>query len=249
MTSSLSSTLTQLAGKTAIVTGASRGIGSAISRALAAQGVRVALVARSQPSLEALAQEIGNKAFAAPCDLTQTDAVHQMAEMVAGEFGGAPDIIVNNAGVFDLALLHDVTTSDFEAAIQTNLTAPFLLIREFLGRMRERASGHIITIGSIADRNVMPENGAYSAAKYGLRALHEVLRIELNGTGVRATLVSPGAVDTELWDSLLSTPGPEGRMLPSREQMLKPSALADAVLYVASQPQTVNVDELRLSHS
>lgn len=247
MTSSFSSS--PLVGKTAVVTGASRGIGAAIARAFAAQGVCVALVARSKPSLEVLAQEMGNNAFAAPCDLTQPDAVHQMAEMVAGKFGGVPDIIVNNAGVFDLALLHQITPSAFEAAIQTNLTAPFLVIREFLGDMRKRGAGHIITIGSIADRNVMPENGAYSAAKYGLRAMHEVLRMELNGTGVRATLVSPGAVDTELWDSLLTTPGPEGRMLPRREQMLKPSALADAVLYVASQPQAVNVDELRLSHS
>lgn len=240
---------TPLAGKTAIVTGASRGIGAAIASALAEQGVRVALVARTEPLLKTLAQKIGGGAFSALCDLTLPESVAAAAKVVRREFGGAPDIIVNNAGLFELGAVHETSPSMFDSIVRTNLTAPFLLTHEFLSQMLERKTGHVVTIGSIADRHVMPENGAYSAAKYGLRALHEVLRLELNGSGVRATLVSPGAVDTNLWDKFLTDDVPEGRMLPDRSIMLQPAAIADAVVYAISQPPTVNIDELRLSHS
>ena len=113
--------------------------------------------------------------------------------------------------------------------------------------MRARKRGHIISIGSIADRVAFPENAAYAASKFGLRGLHEVLRAELAGSGVRATLVSPGAVDTPLWDEI----DPDNRARVSRRArtMLQPSAVADAVLFAVTQPSSVNVDELRLSRS
>jgi NADP-dependent 3-hydroxy acid dehydrogenase YdfG len=104
-----------------------------------------------------------------------------------------------------------------------------------------------VTIGSIADRAIFPENGAYAPAKHALRALHEVLREELNGTGVRATLVSPGSVDTTMWNGI--TFGGESRTAPTRDAMLRPEDVAAAVLYALTQPPSVNVDELRLSHS
>jgi NADP-dependent 3-hydroxy acid dehydrogenase YdfG len=236
-----------LLGRTALVTGASRGIGAAVARALASRGVRVALVARNAERLNVLAAEIGRDAFAVPCDLTDRSAVQQMAESVNSAFQGAPDILVNNAGVFGLAPLHEVTEELFSVTVQTNLIAPFSVIRAFLSTMRARGAGDIVTIGSVADRTIMPENGAYSAAKYGLRAMHEVLRQELRGSGVRASLISPAAVDTELWDELLKDPGE--RMLPTRDVMLAPTAVADAVVYVVSQPRSVNIDELRLSRS
>jgi NADP-dependent 3-hydroxy acid dehydrogenase YdfG len=112
--------------------------------------------------------------------------------------------------------------------------------------MRARKRGHIVTIGSIADRVAFPENGAYAASKFGLRALHEVLRAELRGSGVRTTLVSPGPVDTSLWDAI-DTETRAG--FTPRRQMLSTRAVADAVRYVVSQPDDVNVDELRLSRS
>ena len=112
--------------------------------------------------------------------------------------------------------------------------------------MRERGTGHVLSIGSIADRSAFAGNAAYAASKYGLRALHEVLRAELRGTGVRATLVSPGPVDTELWDPI--DPDRQPGFTP-RASMLAPLDVADAVLYALSAPADVNVDELRLSHS
>jgi NADP-dependent 3-hydroxy acid dehydrogenase YdfG len=112
--------------------------------------------------------------------------------------------------------------------------------------MRARKSGHIVSVGSIADRVGFPENAAYAASKFGLRGLHEVLRAELVGTGVRATLVSPGAVDTALWDEV----DPDNRPgFSPRSAMLLPVAVADAVLFAVTQPSNVNIDELRLSRS
>ena len=236
-----------LAGRTALVTGASRGIGAATARALAAAGARVVLVSRNAEALRTLASEIGGGAIPLACDLTDMDATERMATEVITTLGDAPDVVVSNAGIFELAPLAEMSRDVFERTVQTNLVAPFVLLRAFLQRMRARGSGHVVTVGSIADRMVFPENGAYSAAKYGARAMHEVLRAESRGSGVRATLVSPGPVDTPLWDEILEHGA--GRQLPTRDVMLDPAAVADAVLWVVTRDAAVNVDELRLSHA
>lgn len=236
-----------LQGMTALVTGASRGIGEAAARALAVYGARVALVSRNADTLQALALQIGGGSIAAPCDVTDETAVRRMVESVAISFGGVPDIVVNNAGIFRIAPLVSMPDGLFEETIRVNLLAPFFIIRACLPAMRTRGSGHIITIGSIADRAIMPENGAYSPAKYGLRAMHEVLRAETRGIGVRATLIAPAATDTQIWDSILAED--HARTFPSRDAMLSPTAVAEAVVYAASQPRSVNIDELRLSRS
>jgi NADP-dependent 3-hydroxy acid dehydrogenase YdfG len=101
-----------------------------------------------------------------------------------------------------------------------------------------------VSVGSVADRAIYPENGAYSASKFGLRALHAVLREELRGSGVRTTLVSPGPTDTALWDAVEGAPGTR---FPAREGMLQAGAVADAILFAVTRPVDVNVDELRLS--
>lgn len=235
-----------LDGRTAVVTGASRGIGLEIARALIGDGLSVAMLARSQDDLRTHAAELGARALITPCDISDSAAVQRVAEDIIAQFGGAPDVIVNNAGAFKLAAIHETDPDDFRNTLDVNLVAPFLLVRAFLSAMRTRGSGHIVTIGSIADRVAFPENGAYAASKFGLRALHEVLRAELRGTGVRATLVSPGAVDTPLWDAI--DPDTRAGFTPRRD-MLRPSAVADAVRYVIAQPADVNVDELRLSRT
>jgi NADP-dependent 3-hydroxy acid dehydrogenase YdfG len=112
--------------------------------------------------------------------------------------------------------------------------------------MRQRGCGDIISIGSIADHQVFPGNAAYGASKHGLRALHDVLRTELRGTGVRVTLVSPGPVDTSLWDAI----DPDSREgFTPRSKMLPPNAVAAAVLYALSQPPEVDVELVRLGRS
>ncbi len=236
----------QLGGRAALVTGASRGIGLEVARVLAAEGMRVAMLARSEGALRAAAAKIGERAIAVPCDVGNADAVEQAARTVRGAFAGSPDVIVNCAGVFQLAPVEQTSADAFRRALDVNLVAPFLIVRAFLADMRARASGHIVTIGSIADRAVFPENAAYAASKFGARAMHETLRMELRGSGVRASLVSPGPVDTALWDEI--DPDTRPGFTPRRE-MLSASAVAEAVRYVVMQPAAVNIDELRLSHS
>jgi len=113
--------------------------------------------------------------------------------------------------------------------------------------MIKRKSGHIVTIGSIADRNIYTGNAAYSAAKFGLRAVHEVLRAELRGSGVRASLISPASTDTEIWNSVAVT-DPAGKPH-SKRPLLSPDDVVAAVMFALTQPERVNIDELRLSHS
>jgi NADP-dependent 3-hydroxy acid dehydrogenase YdfG len=232
--------------RTAVVTGASRGIGLAVARGLAAQGARVAMLARSADALNAAASEIGERAFPIVCDVTDAQAIDGAVQAARRALGGIPDLVVNNAGLFELAALHETTADDFARALEVNLVAPFRLIRAFLPAMRAARQGHIVSIGSVADRTAFADNGAYASSKFGLRGMHEVLRRELAGTGVRATLVSPGPVDTALWDQvdLDNRPG----FLP-RSSMLKPEAVAAAVLFAATLPGDVNVDELRLSRT
>jgi NAD(P)-dependent dehydrogenase (short-subunit alcohol dehydrogenase family) len=238
--------MSDLVGRSAIVTGASRGIGLEVARALVAHGMRVILVARSADVLAARAAELGSPAVAMPCDLASDAAVSRLAHDVTSELDGAPDVVVNNAGAFTLAPVQDTTSEDFRRALDVNLVAPFLIVRAFLPAMRARGSGHIVTIGSVSDRAIFPDNGAYAASKFGLRALHEVLRTELRGTGIRASLVSPSAVDTDLWDEI----DPDSRPgFTRRRDMLRSTAVASAVRFVLSQPADVNIDELRLSRS
>ena len=232
--------------RTALVTGASRGIGAEVARGLAARGVRVALLSRGEGPLRSLAHELGAGALAVPCDASDTTDVERAIAAIADSFDGGPDIVVNNAGAFLIAAAHETSVADFRSTLEVNLTAPFAFARAFVPAMRARARGHIVTIGSIADRNVFPGNAAYAASKHGLRAFHEVLRAELRGTGVRASLVSPGPVDTALWDEI--DPDSQPGFTP-RAQMLSAADVADAVLYVLSAPAMMNVDELRLSRS
>jgi NADP-dependent 3-hydroxy acid dehydrogenase YdfG len=206
----------------------------------------VALLARSVDRLEQIAAGAGNDSFAVECDLTVDTSVDRAISIVRREIGGAPDIIVNNAGLFTIRLVEETSMTELDQLLATNLRAPFRFINEFLPEMRTRGSGSIVTIGSVADRRIYAGNAAYSATKYGQRAMHEVLREETRGTGVRTILISPASVDTDIWDPIQYI-GTDVR--PDRSGMLSVDAVADAVMYVVSQPQEVNIDELRLSRA
>jgi NADP-dependent 3-hydroxy acid dehydrogenase YdfG len=235
-----------LGGKTAVVTGASRGIGAGIAEALGSQGVRVALVARNEAKLKERAARIKGS-IPVTCDVSDPKSVEQATRRIAGELNGAPDILVNNAGIFSVAVVEETTAETFIETINTNLVGPFLFVRAFLGDMKKRKGGHIVTIGSISDRTIYTGNAAYSAAKFGLRAVHEVLRAELRGTGVRTSLISPAATDTEMWDSVTVTDPVANPH--SKRPMLDPDDVVRAVMFALMQPEAVNVDELRLSRS
>jgi NADP-dependent 3-hydroxy acid dehydrogenase YdfG len=235
-----------LSGKTAVVTGASRGIGAEIAAALAAEGVQVILLARNEAKLNELSATLKGS-IPIVCDVGKPESVEKAARRILDDLKRVPDILVNNAGIFGVSTVEKTATDFFIDTINTNLVGPFLLVRSFLAEMKKRKSGHIVTIGSIADRMIFTGNGAYSAAKFGLRAMHEVLRAELHGTGVRTTLVSPAATDTEIWNTV-SVTDPAGKPHSTRP-MLDPDDVVRAVMYALGQPDHVNIDELRLSHS
>ncbi len=228
--------MTALAGRVALVTGASRGIGRVIADRLEDEGASVACLARS------LSERRTERRLELPCDVTREEQVQRAVDRVCTEFG-VPHIVVNNAGAFLLKPLADTTRAEFDEQLDVNVIGPFLLLRSVLPRMPRDGSGHVVTIGSVVDHRPYPGNAAYGASKYGARGLHEVLAEELRGTRIRATLVSPGPTDTKAWDSL----DPDGREdLPNRKDMLLPGDVADAVLYAVTRPPHVSIEWIRV---
>jgi len=204
------------------------------------------MIARTEARLKEAAKGLTGS-IPLQCDVSDAKSVEKAAKQIEKELGAAPDILVNNAGIFGVSIVEETTTSFFVDTINTNLVGPFLFVRAFLADMKTRKSGHIVTIGSIADRTIVTGNAAYSAAKFGLRAVHEVLRAELRGSGVRASLISPASTDTEIWNSVTVT-DPAGKPHSNRP-LLSPDDVVGAVMFALTQPARVNIDELRLSHS
>jgi NADP-dependent 3-hydroxy acid dehydrogenase YdfG len=231
----------RLTGQRVVLTGASSGIGRAVSGRLAESGATLVLVARRVESLEKYASGSGARVLAG--DVTDGGFVDRLAKYVEDNWGEAPDVLINNAGGFALSPIVETEPGEVRRLLAVNLQAPFELTRRFLPGMLARGSGQIVNIGSIAGRKALPGNAAYSASKYGLRGLHEVLVEELRGTGVRATWIEPSAVDTALWDSF----DPDAREdLPSRAEMLAPDAVAEAILFAVTRPAGVAVEELAI---
>jgi NADP-dependent 3-hydroxy acid dehydrogenase YdfG len=212
---------------------------------LAAAGASVGVVSRTLEDARAFAALLGTDHLGLEADLTDPTRVSRVIDAVQ-HWCGAPDILVNNAGSFPNAPLEALDPAEIAKTLQLNLEAPFQLVRAFLPAMRARRAGDIVTVGSIADRAAFTGNAAYSASKYGVRGLHEVLRAETRGTGVRAILVSPGPVNTGIWDQHAAHLG--GRF-PKREAMLGAEDVARSIVFAVSQPPHVDIDELRLTQS
>ncbi len=225
-----------LAGRCAVVAGASRGIGLAIAEELQAAGAHVVKLARS------LADAVAERRTELRCDISvEADVARVAAQVLAAR--GAPDLLVNAAGVFLLRPLAETTPAEFAGQVAANLTGPFLVLRAFLPAMTARGTGLVVTIGSIADHATFAGNAAYAASKRGLRGLHEVATAEAAGTGVRTTLISPGPVDTDLWDPV----DPDNRPgFTRRRDMLRVEDVAEAVLFAATRPAHVAIPEMHI---
>ena len=222
--------------KVALVTGASRGIGLAVADALRASGMHVVRLART------LREGTFERRTDIACDLTDPASVERAVGRVEQE-PGLPDIIVNNAGVFFIKPLAETTYEDFTRTLATNLTAAFLIARALVPKMVKRGSGHLVTIGSISDYIGFSGSTAYAASKSGLRGMHEVIRQETAKSGVRTTLISPGPVDTDIWNAVDpdSKPG-----FTKRKDMMRAEDIAAAVLYAVMQPERIDITEIRL---
>lgn len=226
-----------LAGRVVVVTGASRGLGAVISQRLAAEDAVVVRLART------LSERVESRRVDLPCDVTDETQVTATANRILAEVG-VPAVVVSNAGAFVTAPLETTTTAQFDQLLTVNLRANFLVARAFLPAMRQTGGGRFIAIGSVADRVAFPGNAAYAASKFGLRGLHEVLRVECKGTGVHATLLSPGSMDTAVWDPI--DPDNQPGFLP-RRKMLHPGDVAEAVVFIATRPPHVEIESLRIN--
>ena len=190
----------KLAGTRAVVTGASRGLGSALATELAARGARVVLVARSREPLEKLAAEIDGEAF--PADLADRTAIETVVAAIEAE--GPIDVLVNNAGIDLTGGFTEAAADDIAQLIAVNLLAPMLLSRAVVPGMVRRGRGHILNVSSLAGTNALPGVTPYSASKAGLSHFTAGLRADLKGTAVRTTLAEIGPVRGDMMDSLRS---------------------------------------------
>ncbi|MGF1591601.1 MAG: SDR family oxidoreductase [Pleurocapsa sp.] len=225
----------------AIVTGASSGIGKATALAFAESGIEVALVSRSADKLKTVAAEIQLKtqvkAEIYPIDLAMVNQVTQQISAICGSFGPI-DILVNNAGMGYTNSLAKTTLADWQKVLELNLTSVFQCIQGVLPQMRDRASGTIINVASIAAFNAFPQWGAYGVSKAGLVALGKALSVEERGNGIRTVTISPGSVNTPIWDTDTVQADFD------RQAMLTPEIVAQSILHTALLPHQAVVEEM-----
>ncbi|HJU55992.1 MAG TPA: SDR family oxidoreductase [Pyrinomonadaceae bacterium] len=188
-----------LNGKTAIVTGSTKGIGRAIAEALVREGVNVCVSARNSDEVERAVSEMADAGeglvTGAVCDVRDYEEVKALFEHAATEFGGV-DVLVNNAGIGLFGRVDEMSPEDFRAVIETNLFGVFYCCREAIPRMKERGGGYIINISSLAGTNAHPQMAAYNASKFGLNGFSEALMQEVRHDGIRVSYVMPGSVNT-----------------------------------------------------
>ncbi len=222
-----------LTGKTALITGASGGIGGEIAKALHAAGATVGLSGTRTEPLEALAAELGDRAHVLPCNLSDPEAVSALPKQAADAMGGV-DILVNNAGITRDNLFMRMSDDEWQSVIDVNLTATFKLCKGVLRGMMKARWGRIVNISSVVGATGNPGQGNYAAAKAGMVGMSKSLAYEVASRGITVNAVAPGFIETAMTDKLTDDQKsailgqiPSGRMG-------SPAEIAAAVLYLAS---------------
>ncbi len=229
----------------AIITGASSGIGKATALAFASSGINLALVSRSGDKLQSVvttAQQMGVEASSYQVDLNNIETVKTTLEAIASDLGQV-DILVNNAGMGYTNLLSDTSLDDWQQVLQLNLTSVFQCILGVLPTMRQQSKGTIINVASIAGMTPFPGWGAYSVSKAGLIALSKVLAAEERANGIRVMTISPGAVNTPIWD----TKTVQADL--NRAAMLNPETVAQSIVHAALLPPEAVIEEMTIMPS
>ena len=229
----------------AIVTGASSGIGKATALAFAESGIDIALVSRSQDKLKAVADDVrklGVEAKAYVLDLAKTEQVKAKLAAIADDFGGV-NLLVNNAGMGYTNSLEDTSLADWQQVLNLNLTSVFQCIQGILPQMRGRDWGTIVNVASIAAYNAFPNWGAYGVSKAALVALSKALAVEERANGIRVVTISPGSVNTPIWD----TDTVQADF--NRQAMLTPEIVAQSILHTVLLPPQAVVEEMTIMPS
>jgi NADP-dependent 3-hydroxy acid dehydrogenase YdfG len=237
----------QLAGKIALVTGASSGIGEAIAEALAAAGAIVALSARREDRLAELVkriQDAGGKALALPGDMTiEAEAIRAVEDTVAQL--GRIDILINSAGVMQAGGIENADLDEYRRVFDINLFATLYTCKAAVPHMLAQGEGDIITISSLAGRKGGPQTNAYSASKHAVNSMTDAMRQELGNRNIRVCILMPGATTTEVGDSISNPQWREAiQAHVSKEGAVAPSETADVVVFILSLPRRVNISEI-----
>jgi NADP-dependent 3-hydroxy acid dehydrogenase YdfG len=211
-----------------VITGASSGIGAATAHRAAEAGYRVVVAARSKDKLDALVGEIGNDALAVVTDVTRWEDNEALIAAAQGAFGRV-DVVFANAGFGAKRGWLEETPEHWHDMVLTNVLGAAYTVRAAIPALKE-SKGHILLTGSVAGRKALP-GSLYSCTKWAVTAMSEAVRQDLNDTGVRTTLISPGGVDTPFFDT-------------SSKDRLEPDDIARAVMYAVSQPPHVDVNEV-----
>ena len=230
----------RLAGKVAIVTGASRGIGRAVSIMLAQEAATIILAARSIPDLKKTAEQVveaGGQAEVVVTELTEEDSIKNLVRKTGEKFGRL-DILINNAGITHSAKLEETSTEDWERCLWVNARAPFILCREALRLLRKSNPAYIINIASVVGVKGYPLQSAYTASKHALRGMSISLAEELRNSSVRVHVLCPGGVDTGLVEKV--------RPDINKEDLIGPDEIAELVLYLVTKKGNAVIDELHI---
>ena len=232
-------------GKVVVITGASSGLGEAAALLLGARGASVVLGARRADRIQKLAGRItekGGKALAVSTDVSRSDQVNRLVDTAVQTYGRI-DVLINNAGLMPLSPLDHLHVDDWERMIDVNIKGVLFGIAAALPHMKKYKSGHIINVSSVAGHKVSPGSAVYSATKFAVRALSEGLRQEVKPYNIRTTVISPGAVATELPDSITDTEVGE-RIRQLYEIAIPADSFARAVAFAIDQPEEVDINEI-----
>ncbi len=236
----------EIAGKVVVITGASSGLGEATARHLSAQGASVVLGARRVDRIQALAAELtgtGGKAIAIATDVTDYDQVKRLVDAAVQAYGRV-DVMINNAGLMPHSPLERLKIDDWDRTIDVNIKGVLYGIAAALPYMKQQKCGHIINVSSVAGHKVTPGGAVYAATKHAVRALSEGLRLEVKPYNIRTTVISPGAVATELPDSV-TEPDVAEKIHKFYETFAIPAdSFARAVAFAMSQPEDVDINEI-----
>lgn len=234
-----------IADKVVIITGASSGLGAATARLLARHGARLALGARRLDRLDTLADELrahGARVIVRATDVTDRAQVQALADAALAEFGRI-DVIVNNAGLMPHSPLERLKIDDWDRMIDVNLKGTLYGIAAVLPQMKAQKSGHVINVSSVAGHKVRPGSAVYAATKHAVRVIAEGLRQEVKPYNIRCTIISPGAVESELADSI-TEPDIEAAVRKIYEIAVPADTFANMVLFAMSQPEEVDINEI-----
>jgi len=235
-----------IAGKVVVITGASSGLGEAAARLLASRGAKLALGARRVGRIQALADELnaaGGQALALGTDVTDAAQVTALVDAAVARFGRI-DVILNNAGLMALAPMELGRTGEWDRMVDVNIKGVLYGIAAALPHMKAQKSGQIINVSSVAGHKVRPGNAVYAATKHAVRAFSEGLRGEVKPYGIRTTIISPGAVATELAGGTVEPASAEALGAYYARVAIAPDAFARAVAFAMEQPEDVDVNEI-----